>query len=86
MWATNRTSVMPMIMKNLAIVQHQNTWCYATIQGGDYWLGVQKFELKNYVHLYQTTSIMLDVIVRCVILHVWKVLLSKVLLLGGQDG
>lgn len=42
MLATNRTCVMLMTMENLAIVQHQNTLCYATIQGGDYWLGVQK--------------------------------------------
>jgi len=70
MLATNRTCVMLMTMENLTIVQHQNTLCYATIQGGDYWLGVQKIELGDYVYLYQTTSIMLDVIVICVILHV----------------
>ncbi len=70
MLAINRTCVMLMTMENLTIVQHQNTLCYATIQGGDYWLGVQKFELGDYVYLYQTTSIMLDVIVICVILHV----------------
>jgi hypothetical protein len=31
---------MPMTMENLAIVQHQNTLCDASIQGGDYWLGI----------------------------------------------
>ncbi len=61
---------MPMTMENLAIVQHQNTLCDASIQGGDYWLGIWNFELGDYVYLYETTSIMLDVIVRCVSLHV----------------
>jgi hypothetical protein len=44
---------MLMTMENLAIVQHQNTLCYATIQGGDYWLGVRKFELGDYLYIKQ---------------------------------
>ncbi len=35
-WATLFQHVMPMDMQNLAIVQHQDTLCYAIIHGGSY--------------------------------------------------
>jgi hypothetical protein len=43
--------VMPMTMENLAIAQHQDTLCYATICGGDYWFWIWKFKWGNYVYL-----------------------------------
>jgi hypothetical protein len=42
---------MPMVMKNLVIVQHRNTLCYATIHGGGYRPWIQRFEQGNYVYL-----------------------------------
>jgi len=41
--------VMPMAINNLAIVQHQDTLWYVTIQRGEYWLQVCKFESRDYV-------------------------------------
>jgi hypothetical protein len=70
-------------MENLAILQHQNTLCYAIIHGSAYWPQVWRFEQRDYIYLQQTTPTILDVIGRRVILHVQKVLLSKVLLLEG---
>ncbi len=79
--------VMPMIMENLAIAQHQNTMRYAIVFGGGYRPWVWRFEPKDYVYLQQTTPTTLDVTMRHVILHVQKVLLSRTLLmLKGQDG
>lgn len=42
--------------------------------------------MGDYVYPQQITPITLDVIVRRIVLRVQKVLLSKVLLLKGQDG
>ncbi len=69
--------------KEFNIVQHQDTSHYAIMQRGRYWPLVHKFELKDYVLLQQTFPTMLDVTIGCVILHVWKVLPSRVLLLEG---
>jgi hypothetical protein len=43
--------VMPIAMKNLAIAQHQDTLCYATICGGGYRSQIQRFERRNYVYM-----------------------------------
>jgi hypothetical protein len=63
-----------MAMENFTIVQHQNTFWYAIIQGGGYWPQVYKFELGDYVYLQWTTLITLNVITKHVIMCVQKVL------------
>jgi hypothetical protein len=60
--------VMPMVVENLAITQHQNTFQYATIRGGGYKPQVYRFEPKDYVYLQQTTPTTLDVTTSCVVL------------------
>jgi hypothetical protein len=74
---------MPMAMENLTIAQHRDILQYATIQGGSYRLQVRKFELGHHVYLQQISPTTLDVIAGHVILRVWKVLLSRILLLEG---
>jgi hypothetical protein len=73
--------VLPMTMENLAIAQHQDTLHYAIVLGGGYRPWVWRFELKDYVYLQQTTWTTLDVTITHVILHVWKVLPSRTLLM-----
>lgn len=58
---------MPMDVENLEIVQHWYTLHYATIWEGGYRSPIRRFKWGDYVYLQQTTSIMLDVIRRCVI-------------------
>jgi hypothetical protein len=48
---------MPIAINNLAIYQHQNTLCYATIQRGENWLQVCKFESRDYVCVLITNNI-----------------------------
>jgi hypothetical protein len=72
-----------MDMENLVIAHLQDTLHYATICEGVYQPWIHKFETWDYMYLQQTTLITLDVITRCVIIHVWKVLPSKVLWLKG---
>ncbi len=50
-WTTLFWHVMPIAMKNLAIVQHRDTLCYAIICGGGYLPQIKNFELGNYVYL-----------------------------------
>lgn len=61
------------------IAHLQDTLHYATICEGAYQTWIHIFEPWDYMYLQQTTLITLDVITRCVILHVWKVLPSKML-------
>jgi hypothetical protein len=77
---------MPMAMKNLIIVQHWDMLCYVIIWGGGYWFQVHKLHLGDCMYLHKTTLIMLNLIMEHVILHVWKVLLFKVLLVEDKDG
>jgi hypothetical protein len=63
-----------MVMKNLTIAQNQNTLCYVTIRGGGYQPWIHTLKLGDNVYLQQTTPIILDVTLRCVILYVQNVL------------
>ncbi len=74
--------VMPMAMENLIITQYWDTFQYANVWEGSYQLQVCRFKLGDYVYLQHSTPTMLDVIVRCVILHLEKVLPFGVLMLG----
>jgi hypothetical protein len=76
---------MSIAMEKLGIVQHWHMLCYATIQGGGYWPWVYRFELWDYVYLQQTTSTMLDVIMRCVIYFCVEGVTLAMLLLERQD-
>jgi hypothetical protein len=42
-------SIMSMAMEILAIVEHQDTLCYAIIWGGGYWPWTYIFKPKNYM-------------------------------------
>jgi hypothetical protein len=75
-----------MAMEKFAIALHRDSLCYATICGGGYQPYIRRFEQGDYVYLQHITLTILDVIVGCVILCVWKVLPFGVLLLEGRDG
>ncbi len=61
---------MPMDMENLVIAHLHDTLHYAIICEGAHQPWIHKFEPWDYMYLQQTTLIILDVITRCVILHV----------------
>jgi hypothetical protein len=65
---------------------HREMLCHAIIWEHGYQPWVCKFQLGNYVYLQKPTPIMLDMTIGHVILHVRKVLPSRVLLLEGWDG
>jgi hypothetical protein len=80
MWSMNHLVSMCYVetMENLAIVQHWDRLHYAIILGGGYRLQIRRFEQIDYVYLQQITLTTLDVITKHVILHVRKVLPSRV--------
>ncbi len=61
--------VMPMVMENLAIAQQWDTLHYAIFM--EVVIGLKFVNLNKRIMLQQKTSITLDVITSCVILHVW---------------
>ncbi len=50
------------------------------------WLLVLNSSTRDYVYLEQRTSTMLDLIMGCVFLHMWKLLPFRVWLLEGWNG
>jgi hypothetical protein len=70
-----------MVMVNLAIAQQWDTLHYAIFV--EVVIGFKFANLNRRIMLQQKTSITLDVITSCVILHVWKVFPFEVLLLKG---
>jgi len=60
---------MPMVIENLAIAQQWDTLHYAI--SVEVVIGLKFVNLNKRIMLQQKTSITLDVITSCVILHVW---------------
>lgn len=60
---------MPMVIENLAIAQQWDTLHYAIFV--EVVIGLKFVNLNKRIMLQQKTSITLDVITSCVILHVW---------------
>ena len=59
--------IMPMAFENLTIAQHRDRLRYATIRGGGYCPRVQRYNLRVYVYLQQTSPTILDVTARRII-------------------